>query len=128
MKISIFSTAEGIKKIGIIDRLLANGYIQPDSIMFIDEPEYFLHPKAVVDFLDIIALLAQNRIQIFIATHSYFVINKLMLIAKKNNTNIPITSLAKDNYVTDNLKDGLPQNSILDTLVTLYEDELDLAL
>jgi len=128
MKISIFSTAEGIKKIGIIDRLLANGYIQPDSIMFIDEPESFLHPRAVVDFLDIIALLAQNKIQIFIATHSYFVINKLMLVAKKDNVDIPIISLAKDNYTIDNLKDGLPQNSILDTLVTLYEDELDLAL
>jgi AAA15 family ATPase/GTPase len=127
MKIPIYSTAEGIKKIGIVDRLLSNRYIRPNSVIFIDEPESFLHPKAIIEFLDIITLLAKNDIQIFIATHSYFVINKLMLVAKKENMNIPIVSLYKDKETEiSNLKYGLPDNPIVDTSITLYEEELDL--
>jgi len=128
MKIPIHSTAEGIKKIGIIDRLLSNKFIQPNSIIFIDEPEAFLHPKAIIEFLDIITLLAKNNIQIFIATHSYFVINKLMLVAKKEKINIPIISLSKYKSEISNLKDGLPENPIIDTSIALYEEELDLEL
>ncbi len=125
MKIPIHSTAEGIKKIGIIDRLLSNKFIKPNSIIFIDEPESFLHPKAIVEFLDIITLLAKNNIQIFIATHSYFVITKLMIVAKKEKMDIPIISLSKDNNQISNLKDGLPENPIVDTSIALYEEELD---
>jgi AAA15 family ATPase/GTPase len=128
MKIPIQSTAEGIKKIGIIDRLLSNKFIQPNSIIFIDEAESFLHPKAIVEFLDIIALLANSNIQIFIATHSYFVINKLMIVAKKEKMDIPIISLSKDSNQISNLKDGLPANPIVDTSIALYEEELDLEL
>jgi AAA15 family ATPase/GTPase len=128
MKIPIHSTAEGIKKIGIIDRLLSNKFIQPNSIIFIDEPESFLHPKAIVEFLDIITLLAKNDIQIFIATHSYFVINKLMLVAKKEKMDIPIISLSKNENEISNLRDGLPENPIVDTSIALYEEELDLEL
>ena len=43
---------EGIKKIGIIDRLLSNRYLQSGSIVFIDEPESFLHPKAIIEFIE----------------------------------------------------------------------------
>ena len=83
MKIPIFSTAEGIKKIAILDRLLSNRYLTPESIIFIDEPESVLHPKAIVEFLDIIYLLSKQNIQIIMATHSFFVLKKLMLIIFK---------------------------------------------
>jgi len=40
-------TAEGIKKIAILDTLLGNRYLDTSSIVFIDEPEAALHPQAV---------------------------------------------------------------------------------
>jgi hypothetical protein len=40
-------TAEGIKKIAILDTLLGNRYLDPSSIVIIDEPESALHPTAI---------------------------------------------------------------------------------
>lgn len=126
MKISIYSTAEGIKKISILDRLLTNRYITPGSIIYIDEPESALHPKAIVEFLDILSLLSKNNIQIFMATHSFFVLKKLLLIARKENMSIPVFSIVKDKVEYSNLNEGMPDNPIVDTSIELYEEELDL--
>ncbi len=118
-------TAEGIKKIAILERLLGNRMLTPESILFIDEPEAALHPKAIIDFFDILALLAGQGIQIIIATHSYFVLKKLQLLAKKKNLSIPVLSLSGEAPVQSNLKDGMPDNPIIDTSIALYEEELE---
>ena len=61
---------------------MGNGYLSDSSIVFIDEIESALHPDAIIQFLDMISYIANNmEIQFFIATHSYFVIKKLALIA-----------------------------------------------
>lgn len=82
-KFSIGVTAEGIKKIAILDTLLGNRYLDTKSIVFIDEPESALHPVAISQLLDIIASLSNRGIQFFLASHSYFVIKKLFLIAQE---------------------------------------------
>ena len=64
-RFSIFSAAEGIKKLSIFDYLLGNRYVSPESIIFIDEPESALHPAALIQFLDIIYLLHKAGIQFF---------------------------------------------------------------
>jgi predicted ATP-dependent endonuclease of OLD family len=127
LKFPIHITAEGIKKIGIIDRLIGNRYLSPESIIFIDEPESVLHPKAILEFLDILNLLAKQGVQIFINTHSYFVIKKLYLIARKDKKDIPILSLKDGECVIENLKEGIPKNPIIDTSIALYEEEVELA-
>lgn len=128
MKIPIHSTAEGIKKIAILDRLLSNRYITPGSIIYIDEPESVLHPKAIVEFLDIITLLANRGIQVFMATHSYFVMKKMLIVARENNMDIPVFSMAEGTATRYNLRDGMPDNPIVDTSIALYEQELDMEL
>ena len=56
-------------------KLLANGYLGRNSIIFIDEIESALHPKAVCQFLDMIDNIANEMgLQVFITSHSYFVI------------------------------------------------------
>lgn len=80
-RFSIHATAEGVKKIAILDTLLGNRFLTPDSVVFIDEPESALHPKAISDLLEIILELSKQGIQFFMTTHSYFVIKKLYLIA-----------------------------------------------
>ncbi|MFT6963020.1 MAG: AAA15 family ATPase/GTPase [Flammeovirgaceae bacterium] len=123
---TIFSTAEGVKKIAIIDRLIGNKTLSSGSILFIDEPEAVLHPKAIVDFLDIIQLLSNSGIQVFMATHSYFVIKKLQLIAEKSNISIPVISLKKEHDTVEyfDLLNGMPPNPIVDVSVRLYEEEI----
>ncbi len=127
MKISIHSTAEGIKKIGVLDRLISNRFLTPESMVFIDEPEAFLHPQAILEFLDILEILSKNGIQIFIATHSYFVIKKLMIIAKKSDMDIPLISLLENGeHEISNLKTDVLDNLIIDTSIKLYEEEIEI--
>lgn len=121
-------TAEGIKKIAILDMLLGNRYLTPDSIIFIDEPEAALHPGAIVRFLDIVATLANGGIQVFISTHSYFVLKKLYLIAQQNAQSIPLAAHDGGGWHLADLRDGMPENAIVAESVRLYEQEVELAL
>lgn len=123
---AIFTTAEGVKKIAILDRLIGNRTIGKSSILFIDEPEAVLHPKAVIEFLEIIKILADAGIQIFMTTHSYFVIKKLQLIAQTNNIRIPVISLKRDSETVDyfDMIDGMPTNPIIEASINLYEEEV----
>lgn len=126
-KFSIGATSEGVKKIAIMDRLLANGYLNTNSIIFIDEIESALHPKAICQFLDMIDNIANEMgLQVFITSHSYFVIKKLLLIALKKEHAVSCISLNKrqDIQICD-LHDGMPENSIIDTSVQLYEQEIE---
>lgn len=117
-------TAEGIKKLGILDSLLGNHYLSKDSIIFIDEPECALHPELVSSFMDIILSLAKVGIQVFIATHSYFVIKKMYLLSRQNKISIPIISNNGEKWEKYNLLDGMPDNPIIDESIRLYKEEI----
>ncbi len=126
-KFSTGATSEGVKKIAIMDRLLANGYLDHNSIIFIDEIEAALHPKAVCQFLDMLDMIANDiGLQVFITSHSYFVIKKLSLIALKKEGLVSCISLNKgQNAQICDLHDGMPENSIIDTSIRLYEQEIE---
>lgn len=126
-KFSIGSTSEGVKKIAIMDRLLANGYLDDHSILFIDEIESALHPDAICEFLDVIDIIANEMgLQVFISSHSYFVIKKLYLIAQKRSNTVRCISMSKNAPLqVSDLSSGMPKNSIIDASVRLYEQEID---
>ncbi|WP_330960561.1 ATP-binding protein [Photobacterium sp. 53610] len=127
-KFSIMSTAEGVKKIAILDTLLGNRFLDKDSIVFIDEPESALHPTAIIELLEIISVLAQAGIQFFLATHSYYVIKKLVLIAQEHQIPIPTFMANADNGTwqqTCLLRDGLPDNEIINESIRLFEAEFE---
>jgi AAA15 family ATPase/GTPase len=117
-------TAEGVKKIAILDTLLGNRYLTPNSIVFIDEPESALHPKAISQLLDIIAALAESGMQFFLASHSYFVIKKLYLISQQKEMSIPIISA--ETWHSEDLQNGMIDNPIIDESIRLYKEEIDL--
>ena len=127
-KFPIGVTAEGVKKIAILDTLLGNRYLDTKSIIFIDEPEAALHPSAVAKFLDIITTLADSGIQFFIASHSYFVIKKLFLIAQEQKISIPVISSQNDQWLSANLREAMPENSIIEESIRLYKEEVGMAL
>ncbi len=121
-------TAEGVKKIAILDTLLSNRYLDPQSIVFIDELESALHPAAISKLLDIVAVLAEEGIQFVLASHSYFVVKKLFLIAQEKNISIPILSSDQAVWNSADLKDGMPDNPIIKESIRLYEEEVNLSL
>ena len=124
----IGTTSEGTKKTAILDTLLGNRYLTTDSRIFIDEPEAALHPQAISELMEIITLLAECGIQFFIATHSYFVIKKLFIIALERDMSIPVLSLGDGKAVYNDMLDGMPKNSIIDESVRLYEEEVRVSL
>ncbi|MBW2734563.1 MAG: AAA family ATPase [Deltaproteobacteria bacterium] len=127
-KFPIGVTSEGTKKIAILDTLLGNRYLDLQSVVFIDEPEAALHPSAISQLLDIIASLAKRGIQFFLASHSYFVVKKLYLIAAQQDLSIPVLSATDGGWTQTDLKEGLTSNPILDESIRLYEQEVDMAL
>ena len=127
-KFPIGVTAEGIKKIAILDTLLGNRYLNTSSVVLIDEPESALHPTAISRLLDIVAMLAERGIQFFLASHSYFVVKKLFLLAQERNWSIPVISAGDGAWVCDDLKNGMPDNPIIAESIRLYQEEVELAL
>ncbi len=127
-KFPIGLTAEGVKKIAILDTLLGNRYLDTGSVIFIDEPESALHPTAIANFLDIIAMLAGRGIQFFLSSHSYFVVKKLFLIAQEKGMSIPVLSIQGEQSSFSDLRDGMPDNPIIDESIRLYREEVELAL
>ncbi|MGE4423685.1 MAG: ATP/GTP-binding protein [Pseudodesulfovibrio sp.] len=118
--------AEGIKKVCILDRLLGNRMLSPDSFIFFDEPDALLHPNAVATLMDVIKTLANVGIQIFIATHSYAVLKKSHIYAlRKQTIPISVVSLSDKGPSIHDLRDGMPDNPIIDSSIRLYEEEMD---
>ena len=128
-KIAIHAASEGIKKLAILDRLLANSYLERGSVIFIDEPESALHPSAISAFMEMLYSISVNmNIQIFIASHSYFVIKKLCLLAREHQEPMPCISLESDGCTINDLSEGMPENSIINESINLYEQEVDMVL
>ncbi len=127
-KFPIGVTAEGIKKIAILDTLLGNRYLDIRSVVLIDEPESALHPTAIVQLLDIVAMLAERGIQFFLASHSYFVVKKLFLLAQERNWSIPVISASDGYWTCADLGNGMPDNPIIAESIRLYQEEVEMAL
>jgi len=72
--------AEGYRKLGIIDLLLRAEKITNESVFLIDEPENTLNPRSSTLLTGLLYQLAlSENIQIFIATHDFFVLSELQL-------------------------------------------------
>lgn len=77
--------AEGLRKIGTISYLLKNGSLNENSILFWDEPEATLNPKLIKDIAKLLLYLESLNIQIFIATHSLFLVRELEILREKKS-------------------------------------------
>jgi hypothetical protein len=73
-------------------------------------------------------MLADRGIQFFMASHSYFVVKKLFLIAQECDWSIPVISATESGWACDDLKNGMPDNPIVAESIRLYQQEVELAL
>lgn len=127
-------TAEGIKKIGILTTLITNRQLGKGTILFMDEPETALHPDAVRQMVEMLVAMSKAGVQIFIASHSYFVIKQLANCAKRDHLNVSCWNLereagkpVKNSFY--NLIDGvLPSNSIIEEALKMYDEEINIDL
>ncbi|MCP5103161.1 MAG: AAA family ATPase [bacterium] len=130
-KYSMAMTAEGIKKLGIHTTLINNRQLHHGTILFLDEPEAVLHPKAINALGEMLYNFSESGIQVFVNTHSYFLLKRLELIARKKRYEIQCCSLknVKDEVSTEisDLQEGMPDNPIVDEALTLMDEELDVA-
>jgi AAA15 family ATPase/GTPase len=127
-------TAEGIKKIGILTTLITNRQLGRGTVLFMDEPETALHPDAIRQMVEMLVAMSKAGVQIFIASHSYFVIKQLANCAKRDKINISCWNLTKEQGkpVTNslhNLIDGiLPPNTIIEEALKMFDQEIDIDL
>ena len=122
----VSTTSEGVKKLSILDILLGNRYLDNNSVIIIDEIEANLHPSMISQFLEAIYMLAESGVQFFIASHSYFVIKRLYILAHRKESSIPVLSFDKGVCTVSDLKAEMPQNPIIDESIALYKDEISL--
>ncbi len=85
-RLPISQAAEGNRKSGILSRLMRNRRINParGGFLFVDEPEAHLHPRAEVLLADLLEGMARAGIQVYVATHSYFVLKRLEQLARRH--------------------------------------------
>jgi len=123
-------TAEGIKKIGILTTLITNRQLGKGTILFMDEPETALHPDAVRQMVEMLVALSKAGVQIFLASHSYFVIKQLANCAKRDDLNVSCWNLKREigkpvsNSFHDLIDGVLPSNSIIDEALKMYDEEI----
>ena len=78
-------TAEGFRKIGVLQRLLSNGSLNPGTTgpLLWDEPESNLNPKLMKDLVSALLELARNGQQVILATHDYVLLKWFDLLMDK---------------------------------------------
>jgi hypothetical protein len=71
--------AEGIRRIAALHQLIANGWLQPGTVLFWDEPEVNLNPTLMDEVVGALLELARLGVQVFVATHSFVILKELDL-------------------------------------------------
>ena len=78
--------AEGLRKLAMIARLIATGSLIGTGSLFWDEPEANLNPKVIKNVARTILQLCQSGIQVFVASHSLFLMRELDILLRPANS------------------------------------------
>ena len=126
--------AEGHRKLATLAHLLRNGGIDAGTTLYWDEPEAGLNPRLVKLVADVLFLLADNGVQVVIATHDYLLTHELSVAVEYQATKTPVRffCLTRDTQTApvsiqmgETLTD-LDHNPILEEFAALYDRELSL--
>ena len=125
--------AEGLRKFGTLQKLLANGSLTRRTTLFWDEPESNLNPALLKKLAAILAELARHGFQIVLATHSLFLLKEFHIQARQQHTPVKYFGLTihpdkgSQLTTTDDLE-LLPDISALDAEMELsnrFQEVLD---
>ncbi|OOM15921.1 AAA family ATPase [Clostridium saccharobutylicum] len=93
-KIDFSIEAEGIRKFALLWKLIRNGLIDNETILFWDEPEANINPELMPILVDILIELQRCNVQVFLATHSYN-FAKYFEVKRNSNDKVLFHSLYK---------------------------------
>ncbi len=86
--VEMFLVAEGLRKLAMLARLIATGSLLDKGYLFWDEPETNLNPKLVKKTAEVILALCNSGIQVFLASHSLFLLREIELLCQKKYENV----------------------------------------
>ena len=130
-------TAEGFKKLGVLQQLLSNGSLSPgkSGTLFWDEPESNVNPTLMRLIVESMLDLSRNGQQIVLATHDYVLLKWFDLLEDaKHNDDVRFHALYRNQksgevcVETANEYRLLNQNAISDSFAELYDEEVRRAL
>lgn len=127
-KIDFSIEAEGIRKFALLWKLIRNGLINDETILFWDEPEANINPELMPILVEILIELQRCGVQIFLATHSYN-FAKYFEIKRNSDDKVLFHSLYKTQYGVkcqseQNFGD-LKNNSIIDADSKLLDEVIE---
>ena len=114
--------AEGLRKLAMLARLISTGALLDKGYLFWDEPETNMNPKLIKVLARSILTLCQQGIQVFIATHSYFLLTELDLLSRQYSVEqrfLSLVATGPDRVVTLQQASRLLD---LETVVALDEE------
>ena len=131
-KLEFNLVAEGLRKIALLWQLIKNGTLEKGSVLFWDEPEANINPKFIPVLAELLIMLENEGVQIFVSTHDYF-LSKYIEVKRSKESDIQYISLYRDgeNKVhceTSTEFELLEHNSIMETFRQLYREEIGVAL
>jgi len=77
--------ASGEKILGVLQKMAKMGFLSPDHLLILDEPENHLHPQWQVNLAKILMILVENNVPILLTTHSATLIDALQNFAESKN-------------------------------------------
>ncbi len=77
--------AEGLRKVAMLARLISTGMLLENGYLFWDEPETNLNPKLIRTVAESIMYVCKQGVQVFIATHSLFLLRELEMLTTQTN-------------------------------------------
>lgn len=130
-KIEFHLVAEGLRKLALLWQLIKNGTLEKGAILFWDEPEANMNPRHIPVIVELLLLLQREGVQIFVSTHDYFVA-KYFDVRRTEEDNIKFHSLYREDknvicYEGKKTFSDLEHNSIMETFMELYHEEIGLA-
>lgn len=81
-KLEMPLVAEGVRKLAMLARLINTGVLSEQGYLFWDEPEANLNPRLIRTLAKVILSLANQGIQIFLATHSLFLLREIQVLCR----------------------------------------------
>ena len=122
-KVDFSLEAEGLRKLGLLWKLIRNGLLENGSILLWDEPEANLNPELYPLVAEILLQLQENGVQVFIATHNYN-FAKYLEIRRTNNEQVMFHNLYKSrNLLSDEMIKTFPEMD--DSSEAIYSQSAD---